>query len=124
MGKGEVIFIILSIANKNLVVCDIVEKCIHQNMNVLILVEDVQEAKKYDQLLWTWKQASFIPHIYIETDHIANQIRRHPPYCFADLLGFNPPIHHNGDIPCGYRETTRRCVLSNRQNVLLNFTQI
>jgi DNA polymerase-3 subunit chi len=67
MGKGEIIFIILSSANKNRVVCDIVEKCFHRSMNVLLVVEDVQEAKKYDQLLWTWKQASFIPHIYINT---------------------------------------------------------
>jgi DNA polymerase-3 subunit chi len=62
---GEVIFIILTSANKSRAVCDIVEKYIYQEKRILLAIEDAHEAKKFDQLLWTWKQASFIPHVYL-----------------------------------------------------------
>jgi DNA polymerase-3 subunit chi len=67
VGTGEVIFIVLTSANKNRAVCDIVEKYFYQDMHIVLRVEDDHEAKKYDQLLWTWKQSSFIPHVYLNT---------------------------------------------------------
>ena len=62
--KKEVIFIVLSSSNKNRVVCDLVEKLFLMHKHLLLYVQDEIEARKYDQLLWTWKQSSFIPHVY------------------------------------------------------------
>ena len=40
------------------------EKCYEAGKHVLIYSENQQKAKEIDRLLWTWKQSSFIPHIY------------------------------------------------------------
>ena len=47
-------------------VCDLAEKLFLDRKRVVIHVEDKREGTLYDKLLWTWKQASFIPHKYID----------------------------------------------------------
>ena len=62
----EVIFIVLNSAVKQRTVCDLAEKLFLSRKRVAIHVADKQEGEMFDKLLWTWKQASFIPHKYID----------------------------------------------------------
>jgi DNA polymerase-3 subunit chi len=62
--QQQVVFIILSLANKNRIVCDLTEKFYNQGKRILIFAEPEQVASDLDKMLWTWKQSSFIPHEY------------------------------------------------------------
>ena len=62
MAKPIVLFIELKIASKNKYVCDIAEKLFQNNITVNIYAEE-KDSAHLDNLLWTWKQESFIPHI-------------------------------------------------------------
>jgi len=62
MAKPIVLFIELKIASKNKYVCDIAEKLFQNKITVNIYGEG-KNAAQLDNLLWTWKQESFIPHI-------------------------------------------------------------
>lgn len=61
----KIIFITLSVANKLKVVCDLVEVEYLKGKKVVINVTDSDEGKVLDQMLWSWKQSSFIPHSYV-----------------------------------------------------------
>ena len=63
----KIYFIVLHSPQKQKIVCDLAEKCYLANKRVVIFTEDPEKAKEIDQLLWTWKQSSFIPHIYCDT---------------------------------------------------------
>ena len=62
MAKPIVLFIELKIASKNKYVCDIAEKLFQNKITVNIYAEE-KNCTQLDNLLWTWKQESFIPHI-------------------------------------------------------------
>lgn len=61
MEKPIVLFIELKIASKNKYICEIVEKIYNNNISLNIYAEG-KNASQLDNLLWTWKQESFIPH--------------------------------------------------------------
>ena len=65
--KNEVIFIILTGTNKGSIICDLVEKYYLAKKRIIISIKDGEEARSFDQLLWTWKQSSFIPHRFFES---------------------------------------------------------
>jgi len=69
----EIIFLTLSVANKLRVVCDVVENEFEQNNKVVINVSDENEGKTLDNMLWSWKQSSFIPHDFTNTLTESNQ---------------------------------------------------
>lgn len=58
----EIIFLTLSVANKLRVVCDVVENEYSKGNTVIVYIKDENEAKSLDNMLWSWKQSSFIPH--------------------------------------------------------------
>jgi DNA polymerase-3 subunit chi len=62
----DIIFIVLNSAIKSRIVCDLAEKCYLNKRRIAIFSESTEECKKYDSLLWTWKQQSFVPHKYID----------------------------------------------------------
>ncbi len=62
MAKTNVFFIELPNSNKLKFVCDITEFFYNQKHSLAIYVHDQKSAIQIDQLLWTWKQDSFIPH--------------------------------------------------------------
>ena len=66
MDKTKVIFIDLTISNKQKYVCDIVEKLFNDDKNTAVYVKDSKDADMLDRLLWVWKQDTFIPHIIAE----------------------------------------------------------
>lgn len=61
MSKPVVLFIELKIASKGRYICDITEKFFLNNIDVDIYARG-ENAIQLDNLLWTWKQESFIPH--------------------------------------------------------------
>jgi DNA polymerase-3 subunit chi len=62
----EIVFIVLNSAVKSRIVCDLAEKCYLNKRRIAIFSKNESECKKYDALLWTWKQQSFLPHKYLE----------------------------------------------------------
>ncbi len=55
-------FYILKTPSKDKVLCQLVNQYYEQGRKVFILVDSQQYAESIDRLLWTFKQASFIPH--------------------------------------------------------------
>jgi DNA polymerase-3 subunit chi len=62
---SEVIFIILTHANKARIICDLTEKLYTQGKRVVLYSDSERTAAELDRLLWVWKQSSFIPHTYL-----------------------------------------------------------
>lgn len=62
MAKTEVFFIELPTSNKLKFVCDVTELFYNQNHTLAIYANDAKSVTQIDQLLWSWKQESFIPH--------------------------------------------------------------
>jgi DNA polymerase-3 subunit chi len=63
----NIVFIVLNSAVKSRIVCDLAEKCYLDNQRIVIYAENVNECKNIDMLLWTWKQQSFIPHMFLDS---------------------------------------------------------
>ena len=42
--------------------CRLAEKIYHKGHSILLHTDDLRQAGMVDDLLWTWKQGSFIPH--------------------------------------------------------------
>ncbi|MCK4754438.1 MAG: DNA polymerase III subunit chi, partial [Calditrichia bacterium] len=61
MSTG-IFFIVLKSAVKSRIVCDLAEKCYLNNRRIVIYTNSEEECNKFDSLLWTWKQQSFVPH--------------------------------------------------------------
>ena len=47
--------------------CRLVEKIYKKGHNILIHVDDLKQAGLIDELLWTWRQGSFVPHELLES---------------------------------------------------------
>jgi DNA polymerase-3 subunit chi len=65
--ETKIFFIVLNSAQKQKIVCDIVEKCYLANKRAVVYAKDKEEANTLDQLLWNWKQSSFLPHLRSES---------------------------------------------------------
>jgi DNA polymerase III subunit chi len=63
--SAKVVFILLTSAIKPRIVCDLAEKFYLDGRRLIIYSGNEDETKRLDQLLWTWKQQSFIPHQYV-----------------------------------------------------------
>ena len=67
-------------------VCQLCEKAIEQDMNVVIYTRSGQQALEIDELLWTFKSESFIPHINLasaELDKISQLQDTYPVVIFS-----------------------------------------
>jgi DNA polymerase-3 subunit chi len=62
----DIVFVVLNSAIKSRIVCDLAEKCYLNMRRIAIFSDSIEECQKYDSLLWTWKQQSFVPHKYID----------------------------------------------------------
>lgn len=45
-----------------LVACRLLEKAYHRGHRVFVLCDSLQDAEQLDELLWTYKEDSFVPH--------------------------------------------------------------
>ena len=66
MKQGKVYFIELAVSNKPKYTCDITEILCTLGKRVNIFTANDKDANFIDQLLWTFKQDSFIPHARTE----------------------------------------------------------
>lgn len=60
--KPSVDFYVISQATPMSFACRLLEKAYHKGHKVCVLTTDQQQAHELDQLLWTYKDDSFIPH--------------------------------------------------------------
>jgi len=64
-------FYILNTPTKDRVLCQLVNQYYEQDKKVFILVDSDKYAESIDRLLWTFKQASFIPHEIVDRSAVA-----------------------------------------------------
>ncbi len=62
MAKPIIYFIELAVAQKPKYICEISEKLYNLGKQIHIFTSEKKDGRFLDQLLWTWKQDSFIPH--------------------------------------------------------------
>lgn len=63
----QIIFLTLSVANKLRIICDVIENEFSHGNKVVVVVPDENEGKNLDNMLWSWKQSSFIPHNFSDS---------------------------------------------------------
>lgn len=63
-------------------ICRLAEKIYRQNRQILLHTDDAKQAGMMDDLLWTWRQNSFIPH-----EHLSGEVTDCPI-----LINHNPDI--------------------------------
>jgi DNA polymerase-3 subunit chi len=51
--------------------CRLIEKVYKMGMDILVSLDNAEQAQAFDQLLWTFKPESFIPHQVIDGKHPA-----------------------------------------------------
>lgn len=56
----------------NQMVCRLCEKALQQQLSVLVYAKSLEQAQQIDELLWTFKANSFIPHKNQLTEHEPN----------------------------------------------------
>jgi len=96
-------------------VCNLVEEAYNQENNILLLCENEESCETLDELLWTFKDVSFIPHEKklnnkILTQHINLTKKKHSlilmnlTYSFPDFL----ETHDRVIEMSGYDEDSRQ----------------
>lgn len=80
-------------SNRNLkqMVCQLCEKALSQNMNVVIYAASLQQAQELDELLWTYKDDSFIAHINLNNLE-PDSTYQYPVLITSDDINQNIPI--------------------------------
>lgn len=89
----------------DLFTCRLAEKALGQELQVFIRVRDRSQAEALDELLWTFRQGSFVPHALVETaiEEDPVVIGEHwPEHGARDLL-----INLGDDLPAGWEEFQR-----------------
>ena len=71
-------------------VCRLVDKAMRMGHQVLVAVDTASEASELDELLWTFKPESFIPHQCLPGDKPA------PVEIIVVPENPNPPAYHHG----------------------------
>jgi len=103
--------------------CRLVEKALRHGNTVFIAVDNEEEAKNLDQLLWEFQPESFIPH-NIDTEVSAQAV---PPI----ILGFGPECgdHHDmlinlrSDIPAFFSRFQRLTEVVTQDEEVLDRTR-
>lgn len=78
--------------------CRIAAKAYQQNHKIYIHTDDREQAEKLDQLMWVYKDGSFLPHCLIDDPNQAQAPiiigHNEPPACSPEVL-----INISQDIP-------------------------
>jgi len=86
--------------------CRLLEKAYQQTQQVYVHLENAEKARFFDQLLWTFRENSFIPHHLLEEQSAANspiQIGYSPqPQTQAEIL-----LNLQDEIPDFYTQFKR-----------------
>ncbi|MEM7194155.1 MAG: DNA polymerase III subunit chi [Pseudomonadota bacterium] len=76
MQSPRVDFYLLESSNgraKDMLACRLATKAFASDMKVYIRVSETSDAQRMDELLWTFKQNSFLPHAIAHADNNADQ---------------------------------------------------
>jgi DNA polymerase-3 subunit chi len=92
-------FLVLSNNTKQKLICELTEKFYLAGKKTVILVKNTEQGNELDNLLWIWKQASFIPHLYnqqlsykvLEPVVLTTHIENNPGFEFL-LLAHPAPL--------------------------------
>lgn len=49
-------------AQRRITACRLIEKIYRQGLSIFVTLDTEDEAKQFDDLLWTFRQGSFVPH--------------------------------------------------------------
>ncbi|QFY42932.1 DNA polymerase III subunit chi [Candidatus Methylospira mobilis] len=89
---------------RRLLACRIVEKAWRTRIHIYVLAADLDEARALDDMLWTFRQGSFIPHAVLAEDGTATDgvsiligVQTRPPPGYSELL-VNMKLDHNGHV--------------------------
>ncbi len=68
-------------------ICRLVDKIYNKGHQILLHTEDNQQANMIDDMLWTWRQGSFIPHEIYNGEEISDcpVIINHYPECTTSI---------------------------------------
>ena len=80
-----------SLQQRDLFACRLIEKAYKLGNHIYIHSEQIEQAKAFDQLLWSWKKSSFIPH-QLETTNQAE----HDDIQIGWGKGNESAANHNG----------------------------
>jgi DNA polymerase-3 subunit chi len=50
------------VAMRRVAACRVIEKIYRQGLSLYLRLDDEEEAQRFDALLWTFRQGSFVPH--------------------------------------------------------------
>ena len=105
-------------AQRPLLACKLAEKAFSQGLKVYIHTADAGEAARLDDLLWTFRAGSFIPHA-LQSDDAAEPPpvligHDHEPHTHTDVL-----INLGNDIPRFFSRFERVAELVDQRTELL-----
>lgn len=75
-------------AQRRITACRLIEKIYRQGLSVFVNLDSEEEAQRFDDLLWTFRQGSFVPH-----EPYASSAGEVPV-----LIGFGTPVPGGQDV--------------------------
>jgi DNA polymerase-3 subunit chi len=105
MAKPTVYFIELAVAQKPKYICEITEKLFNLGKQIHIFANEKKDGRFLDQLLWTWKQDSFIPHGLAEENEEPEAVQICTgalPATGAEALILNDPLLPDAYAPYSF----------------------
>jgi len=116
---SQVDFYILTAAHlqeKERFTCRLVEKAWHQGYRIYIHTDSIEQTERLDNLLWTFKQDSFLPHdIYPDATHSIAPIRLGHATTI-ELFDAQVLVNLAHDIPHFFSQFTRIAEIINDAN--------
>ena len=101
-------FYVLPIADphaRRITACKLIEKAYRQGRTVYLQTDSEEDTRMFDDLLWTFRQGSFVPHERVDaTSPDAPVLLGHqsPPESIADVL-----VNMSANVPLGFERFTR-----------------
>ena len=71
--------------------CRLIDKAFLQHKKIFIQVNTAEEGQRFDELLWTFRDISFIPHRYLEVDSTIDPL-------LTIHIAVNKPVELHADI--------------------------
>ncbi|MEY4684190.1 MAG: hypothetical protein RLZ25_649 [Pseudomonadota bacterium] len=75
-------------AQRRVTACRLIEKIYRQGLSVFVNLDTEEEAKRFDDLLWTFRQGSFVPHESFNSSGAEAPV----------LIGFGAPVPGGQDV--------------------------
>jgi DNA polymerase-3 subunit chi len=76
--------------------CRLIDKALHSGLNILVITDSLEEAQHIDDLLWSFKPESFIPHALFDPQTSAVHMQSAPVIIATIALLEHQLEHHHG----------------------------